>query len=251
MLNEHLAIELEAVRDELRALLPRFRDGDSITGLFLETSDQAAFKRLILEAKELSAKALGSPLHDVPLQLGVLSYGSGGFVGGPSYAQVEEAAELLRTAIRRCRQAAPVPTAALTAGAAAAPAYVDHGHKAAVRSLPNTNLDFSRLVVLCEELNKAASAQAHHSVAAIVRTILNHVPLALGQPTFAAVVNNYGGASSFKEAVRRLEEASRKIADLHLHAKIEPRVSLPNGTQVNFAAELDLLLAEIVRRHAP
>jgi hypothetical protein len=250
MVNEPLAAELEATRDELRALLRRFVEGDSITGMFLETSDQAAFKRLIFDAKELSAKALGTPIHDVPLRLGALSRGSDGFVGGPSYAQVEEAVELLKTPIRRCRQSGPASSAITSPRSAVITEYVNEGRLAEVRSLPSSNLDFRRLVALCEELNKAAASEAHHSVAAMLRTILNHVPPALGQPTFAAVVNNYGGASSFKAAVRRLEEASRKIADLHLHAKIEPKVALPNATQVNFAAELDLLLAEIVKVHS-
>ena len=44
-----------------------------------------------------------------------------------------------------------------------------------------------------------------------------------------------------------LEGFSRKIADLYLHSQIQQLESLPNMTQVNFSAPLDLLLAEVLK----
>jgi len=59
--------------------------------------------------------------------------------------------------------------------------------------------------------------------------------------------NEKTGTRSFKETMERLENAARRIADGYLHVRIRQRETLPEPQQVNFAAEIDALLAEIVR----
>ena len=62
------------------------------------------------------------------------------------------------------------------------------------------------------------------------------------------MANNYsGGGKSFKETMHHLENAARKVADAHLHTPIRKSETLPVAQQVNFAAQLDMLLSEIVR----
>ncbi len=66
--------------------------------------------------------------------------------------------------------------------------------------------------------------------------------------TFSEVANNYGGGGkSFRETMRHLENASRKVADAHLHIPIRKSEALPTAQQVNCAQQLDVLLSEIVR----
>ncbi len=84
----------------------------------------------------------------------------------------------------------------------------------------------------------------------LLRTILNHVPPVLGFNTFAEVASNYGGPKSnrsFKDNMHRLEKSLRSIADIHLHSSIRSREDLPTAVQVDFAADLDLLLGEVIR----
>jgi hypothetical protein len=64
---------------------------------------------------------------------------------------------------------------------------------------------------------------------------------------FAEVANNYSGSRSFKESMQHLDLSARKIGDAHLHTQIRTKEILPTATQVNFANDLDVLLAEIVR----
>jgi hypothetical protein len=47
--------------------------------------------------------------------------------------------------------------------------------------------------------------------------------------------------------MHHLENAARKIADTHLHMPIRKSETLPVAQQVNFAAQLDVLLSEIIR----
>jgi hypothetical protein len=84
-------------------------------------------------------------------------------------------------------------------------------------------------------------------MAALIRTILNHVPPIFGFQKFEQLASNYGG-KSFKDSMVRLQESARDIADLHLHSVIWAREVLPAFQQVDFRAELDLLLAEIMVR---
>lgn len=111
----------------------------------------------------------------------------------------------------------------------------------------SSSFDLSKLVALCKELNICWRASAVHAVAALVRSVIDHVPPIFSAKTFAEVVNNYPGSRSFKDSMRHLEASARKIADAHLHTQIRKSEVLPTGTQVDFSRDLDVLLAEIVR----
>jgi hypothetical protein len=117
-----------------------------------------------------------------------------------------------------------------------------------IRGLSPVKFDLKKLIRLCEELNIAYSEKCYLATAMLTRGLLDHVPPLFGKSNFAEVANSYGGAGmSFRESMQRLDEAARKIADSHLHVQIRSSETLPTPQQVNFAAEIDVLLAEIVR----
>jgi len=117
-----------------------------------------------------------------------------------------------------------------------------------IRALKSPAFDFSKLVRLCEEINKVYSEGCYFATAVLTRGLLDHVPPVFGFKTFAEVANNYaGGGKSFKETMQHLESASRKVADAHLHMPIRKSESLPTAQQVNCGQQLDILLSELVR----
>jgi hypothetical protein len=117
-----------------------------------------------------------------------------------------------------------------------------------LRALTSSELDFRKLIRLCEELNINSREECHYGTAMLTRGLLDHVPPIFGKNTFSEVANNYGGGGrSFKETMHHLENAARKVADSHLHTPIRKSETLPTAQQVNFAAQLDVLLSEIVR----
>lgn len=117
-----------------------------------------------------------------------------------------------------------------------------------LRSLVSVDFEFRKLVRLCEEINSVYSLQCYYATAMLMRGMLDHVPPVFGFKTFSEVANNYaGGGKSFKEAMDNLDKAARKIADAHLHTQIRKSEMLPVAQQVNFAAQLDVLLCELVR----
>lgn len=125
--------------------------------------------------------------------------------------------------------------------------YVDEARIADLRRLESPSYDLRKLIAFCEELNQCYRSQCYHAVAALTRSVIDHVPPVFGYRTFSEVVNNYGGTQSFKDCVRRLHEAARKIADTHLHTPIRDSEVLPTRVQVNFSNEIDVLLGEVIR----
>lgn len=115
-----------------------------------------------------------------------------------------------------------------------------------LRASKHAELDLKKLVRLCEELNVAYNRQCYFAVIMLTRSILDHVPPVFGKSRFGEVANNYGG-QSFKDAMRHLDEAARKIADAHLHGPMRKSEVLPVTQQVHFVPQIDMLLAEIVR----
>jgi len=81
----------------------------------------------------------------------------------------------------------------------------------------------------------------------LVRAIADHVPPVFGCASFPEVANNYACAASFKKSMQNLNQSLRNIADAHLHVQIRKSESVPTAVQVNFSADLDVLLAEVLR----
>jgi hypothetical protein len=125
--------------------------------------------------------------------------------------------------------------------------FVNPKRLRALKGIKNARFDLSRLIRLCDELNQSWKTKSLFAVAALTRTIIDHVPPLFEYNTFAEVANNYPGGKSFRESMTHLEKSARKIADNHLHSSARQREALPTATQVDFSREIDVLLGEIVR----
>lgn len=125
--------------------------------------------------------------------------------------------------------------------------FVDPSRLQELMSIKCDKFDLARLIQLCQEVNVAHKNNCFMSIAMILRTIINHVPPVFEVNAFAEIANNYGGTKSFKESMQHLNTSLRKIADSHLHVPIRKKEILPTFNQVNFSADLDVLLSEIVR----
>ena len=125
--------------------------------------------------------------------------------------------------------------------------YVSEDRIAQVARIKDQRFDYSKLVVLLRELSSAASSGGLYSTAMLVRAIIDHVPPAFGEDRFLKIANNYAGTRSFKESMLNLEGALRLVANSYLHTRIRSSEVQPNSQQVDFRAQLDQLLAELVR----
>ena len=222
-------------------LLPLFASGNS--GLFLPSDESATFKRLALEGITSIDDVLGQNNHFTKNLVSTVNGGSTGLLDGPSYAAVQESAEIVRGAANRFAQ---IKRRALAPNVSNNE-YVHNSHITSFRELQNTKYDFCRLVQLCEELNLSQQHSCHMTCAMLVRAIVDHIPPIFGCKNFNEVANNYPGASSFKGSAKNLELSLRNIADSHLHVQIRQRESAPTAVQVNFSQDLDVVLSEVLR----
>jgi hypothetical protein len=115
-----------------------------------------------------------------------------------------------------------------------------------LRALRSSRFDFRKLIRLCEEINTAYGEGCYFATAMLTRGLLDHVPPIFDKTSFDEVCSQYGG-KSFKEAMQHLQNASRSVADGHLHQQMRKSETVPTAQQVNCGQQLDVLLAEIVR----
>ena len=126
--------------------------------------------------------------------------------------------------------------------------FISLSRMAELRAIESSRFDLGRLIQLCEELNTCSSSNCWTAVIALTRAVLDHVAPIFGAGNFQTVASQLSGSRSTKKALIHLEESARNIADLFLHQQIRSVELLATKEQVKFGQELDLLLAEIVRR---
>jgi hypothetical protein len=116
-----------------------------------------------------------------------------------------------------------------------------------LRQLKSEKHDLAKVVRFCEELNSSYASGNYLATTLLIRALLNHIPPVFGQTTFLQVVSQSG--RSVKEVLKPLEEISRDVADLHTHALIRHKETLPTKNQVEpFKANLEILLHEVIAR---
>jgi hypothetical protein len=126
--------------------------------------------------------------------------------------------------------------------------YISQTRLNELRALRPATFDLRKLIRLCEEIDSSFRSRSYLAVASLTRALLDHIPPIFGVANFNEVTNNYGGGGrSFRESMQHLQGSARRIGDAHLHVQIRASESLPTSTQVNFANDLDVLLAEIGR----
>ena len=145
----------------------------------------------------------------------------------------------------KMKQGEPTLLAGKRAGTSGLPLIAD-SRIVELRNLSSPDFDFRKLMRLCEELNIAYNSGCYFATAMLTRGLLDHVPPIFGKRNFDEVANNYGG-KSFKGTMQHLQNASRNVADGHLHQQIRKSETLPTAQQVNCGQQLDALLEEIVR----
>lgn len=117
-----------------------------------------------------------------------------------------------------------------------------------IKSLKTKQFDTTKLGQLLVELNRAYAQHSFFSCLMLIRAIADHVPPIFEKDTFSAIANNYaGGGRSFRDSMKHLDASCRKFADGSLHSQIRRTESVPTRHQVEFRADIDALLGEVIR----
>src|SRR6516165_8766454 len=239
--GQSVLAQLKRYENEIAGILSRFHSSrDSID---IQNSDIPIYRQYVRELIDLFHDAYGGQNNYSQQISDEFDDGLRNMSRSPSYSSVETILSLVKAA-QTCFSR---DTTVLARRNRVAPPFIAESRLAELRRLRSSQFDFRRLVRFCEELTTTYSEECYLATAVLSRALLDHVPPVFGKSTFSEVANNYGGTRSFREAIRFLESAARKVADAHLHVLIRKNETLPTQQQVNFAAPLDVLLAEIVR----
>lgn len=149
--------------------------------------------------------------------------------------------------VQRLQEAASAPMDESSVEPRKHPPFVHPDRIKELEQLEHDDFDFRKLVKFCNELNDNYDNGNFLSVSMLGRSIMNHVPPIFGFTSFNEVASNYG-KQSFKKSMSNLNASLKNIADSYLHDPIRKREVLPNATQVNFSHDMDVLLAEVVRK---
>lgn len=126
--------------------------------------------------------------------------------------------------------------------------YVDQQIVDAIQAkVGGSAYDVTKLLALIEELNADHAAGHTYGAHALLRAILDHIPPILGQPHFAAVVNNYPWQRSDKDYLRQLLNCKTQ-ADDALHRQISPKPCVLRFTDLPASVCINRLLQECADR---
>ncbi len=164
--------------------------------------------------------------------------------GSFSYSTVEEYKQIVRRGIQQLTQKETKPK---ESHAKNIEIFINSDRITDLEKINNPDFDLVRLIAVCKEINLAFENCSYISLIMLTRSLIDHIPPLFGQSNFANVYGQYG-TKSFKESLKHLDASMRKIADSYMHTHIRRKESLPNITQVNFSQDLDVLLAEIIRK---
>lgn len=111
----------------------------------------------------------------------------------------------------------------------------------------NSAYDVTKLLALIDELNANYAAEHIYGAHALLRAILDHVPPILGQPNFAAVVNNYPWPRTDRDYLKQLLNCKTQ-ADDALHRQISPKPCVLRFTDLPASVCVNRLLQECADR---
>lgn len=115
--------------------------------------------------------------------------------------------------------------------------------------IDNLKYDITKVVKILNEINIANVHKMYLTIPLLIRSLIDHMAPIFGFRTFSEVTNNYNSTKSFKKSMLHLNNSLRNIADSFLHSPIRKSEVLPTFNQINFKADIDLLLSEVIRIH--
>lgn len=124
--------------------------------------------------------------------------------------------------------------------------YVSHERLTSLLEIQSSTFDLARVLAILHELNDSARAGNLHSLALLLRALIDHVAPVFGARTFKEFINSTSLPRSLKKNLELLDTTLRNIADLFLHDHISSRVLLPTELQVDFRQPLDQFLGHLI-----
>ncbi len=106
--------------------------------------------------------------------------------------------------------------------------------------------DMSKVVKVLEEINICYKYSCYLWVSCLLRMLLDHIPPIFGKKNFNEVVNNFAFSKSDQKSMAHLLWWLINIADWNLHNQISQKEVIATKQSVEFRADFDILLKNII-----
>lgn len=115
-----------------------------------------------------------------------------------------------------------------------------------LKSIKSKEFDLSKLIKILEEINICYNNACYLSVSSLLRMLIDHIPPIFWLNSFQEIVNNYRFSKSDKKNMEHLFWAMKNISDWNLHSHISKKEILPKKQTIEFRADFDVLLKNII-----
>jgi hypothetical protein len=115
-----------------------------------------------------------------------------------------------------------------------------------LKNINNWNYDLSKLIRILEEVNICYKYNCYLAVSSLLRMLIDHIPPLFSCKNFAEVVSSYSFSQSDKKIMQHLLWCLKNISDWNLHWQISKKEFLPTKQTIDFKADFDVLLKNII-----
>lgn len=124
--------------------------------------------------------------------------------------------------------------------------YISDERIKEIRNIKSINFDLSKLIKILEEINIWYKNKSYLWVSSLLRMLIDHIPPIFWKNSFKVVVSEYNFSRSDKENMKHLVWWLKNISDWILHNTIWSKEVLPTEKSIEFRADFDILLKNII-----
>ncbi len=115
-----------------------------------------------------------------------------------------------------------------------------------LKNIKNTEHDISKIIKILEEVNICYNHSCYLSISSLLRMLIDHIPPIFWYEKFNEVVASYKFSKSDKGNMNHLIWWLKNISDWNLHNKISKKEILPTQQTIEFRADFDVLIKNII-----
>lgn len=109
-----------------------------------------------------------------------------------------------------------------------------------------STFDVSKIVLILNEVNFCYQNSCYLSVSSLLRMLIDHIPPIFWFNSFQEAINSYKFSRSDKKNMEHLLWWLKNISDCNLHGQINNKEVLPTIQTIEFRADFDVLLKNII-----
>ncbi len=115
-----------------------------------------------------------------------------------------------------------------------------------LKKIKTNDFDLLKMIRILEEVNICYTNACYLAISSLLRMFIDHIPPVFWFRSFKEIVSSYKFSKSDKKNMEHLLWAMKNISDWNLHSHISKKEILPLKRTIEFRADFDVLLKNII-----